>query len=232
MNKKLLVVICLLSLWSCTSESGLEGLWIVQKVRMGEQEVTPNARWTRFHGDFSQQSGNGWFQHSYGSWTFEEESRELSIVNVNGLTDSNGPFQVQLEGDRMTWTREEEGQQIVVSLERATELPATYGDQVMGLWKLENAVGTHAPFDSSQQQTNSLFLRWDKRFDIRSAGGRVRGVYNVHGHKPEIEFIPYGDKWERSFWKIDFSQDRLSLELLNGEEVVKREFVRVYEFPN
>ena len=45
--------------------------------------MTPNARWMRFNPDFTQESGNGWFQHSLGSWSLNSIKGELSIVNDN-----------------------------------------------------------------------------------------------------------------------------------------------------
>ena len=37
----------------------------------------------------------------------------------------------------MVWNREEEGEPVEVRLNRIDKLPRTYGDQVLGLWKLE-----------------------------------------------------------------------------------------------
>jgi hypothetical protein len=38
---------------------------------MGNNEMTPIARWMRFNKDSTQTSGNGWLQHSEGSWVFK-----------------------------------------------------------------------------------------------------------------------------------------------------------------
>lgn len=56
-----------LSFTSCDQPSTIEGLWVVKSLMVGEKKMTPNARWTRFHADQTQESGNGRFQHSYGS---------------------------------------------------------------------------------------------------------------------------------------------------------------------
>jgi len=195
--------------------------------------MTPNARWTRFNADFTQESGNGRFQHSYGTWKLNAESNELTIENTNGLADLNEPFKVEINPDEMTWKRTEEGQDITVSLVRTAKLPETYGDQLLGLWKLEQATGNGGYFDplANEETKDHLFFRWDKRFVLRSNKGRVNGVYNVHGHKPEVELIPYGDQFERSFWTIQFEEDQIMLTLLNTDEAVHRTFKRIHQFP-
>ena len=76
------------------NKSTIEGLWIVKLVKVGEEEMTPNARWTRFNSDLTQESGNGRFQHSYGTWKLNTKSKELTIKNLNGLKDLNAPFKI------------------------------------------------------------------------------------------------------------------------------------------
>ena len=225
-------LIMILLLFSCTKTKSIEGLWVVESVVVGNKEMTPNARWMRFNSDLTQQSGNGWFQHSIGTWSFETKLKELSIKNTNGLIDKNEPFKVSFENNKMAWKRIEEGQNLVVNLKKTNKLPKTYGDQLLGLWKLKESNGNGIFFDESIQNNEYLFFRWDKRFLINSSKGRIRGVYNVHGHKPEIELIPYNDKIKRSFWKVDYNEDRISLNLLNSDSVIVKKFVRIQEFPN
>ena len=66
---------------ACENKTTIEGLWIVKSVRVGEQEMTPNAKWARFNSDLAQESGNGWFQHSYGIWNLDPKTNELSFIN-------------------------------------------------------------------------------------------------------------------------------------------------------
>jgi len=133
----------------------------------------------------------------------------------------------------MIWQRVEEGQNIKVILERSSKLPETYGDKLLGLWKLENAVINGRYFEETDEKGNKdyIFFRWDKRFVIESAKGRINGVYNVHGHKPEVELIPYGDGVRRDFWDIEFKENRMILKLLNSDSTVTRQFRRINEFP-
>lgn len=229
----LILLIIFLSFFSCEKVKTIDGLWVVKSVVVSDEIMTPNARWMRFNSDFTQQSGNGWLQHSVGTWNFNKKSMELSIKNTNGLIDENEPFKISFEDKKMIWKRMEEGQNIKVILERSSELPQTYGDKLFGLWELERTIGSDNYFEESDKKEmgNYIYFRWDKRFVIESEKGRVNGVYNVHGHKPEVELIPYKDQVNRNFWKIDFEENRITLKLLNSEKIITREFKRMQQFP-
>jgi len=229
----ILSLIGIISFFSCEKKTTIEGLWVVKLVAVGDEEMTPNARWTRFNSDLTQESGNGRFQHSYGTWKLNQKSHELSIENSNGLYDLNEPFVVSINDNEMIWERTEEGQRIKVTLERSSKLPETYGDKLLGLWKLEKAISTGNYFvESSKKEINDyVFFRWDKRFVIESDKGRINGVYNVHGHKPQVELIPYGDQIKRDFWKIQFDENQITLKLLNSDSTVTRKFRRINKFP-
>lgn len=235
MNKlKLFLILTVITLlFSCNNNNRIEGLWIVKLVKVGDQEMTPNARWIRFNADLTQQSGNGWFQHSFGTWKISKETNKLSIKDSNGLKDKYGSYDIRFENNLMYWNRLEEGQKVEVTLERTDRLPETYGDRLLGLWKLEKAVGDGKYFKQSNNQKTAryLFLRWDRRFVIGSEQGRINGVYNVNGHKPELELIPYGEDLTRSFWKVDFGRNSIKLKLINSDSLVVRNFIRVNEFP-
>jgi len=205
----------------------IEGLWVVKLVQVGDQEMTPNARWVRFNADSTHLSGNGRFSHSYGTWSLDKENR-LSFVNINGLKDSYEPFDFTMKDDTMYWSRTEEGQEVKVTLARADQLPETYGDQLLGLWHLEEAKGKGM---YAQQPGDYIFLRWDKLFIIGTSQGRVRGVYHVNGHKPELELIPYSDELDRNFWSVEYGENSITLNLLNTDSTVMRKYVRIHQFP-
>lgn len=210
--------------------SDLLGLWEVTMVLVGDEEMTPNAKWTRLNADYTQESGNGWFQHTTGSWSFDEASKKLVLISDNGLKDSFGAFKVVVAGERMSWERTEEGTAVKVSLVKVEELPLTFRDQILGLWGLQNMVG-RGDFFEDEKSDNYLFIRWDGKFVIGTNGKKIYGVYNVHGHKPEIELIPYSKDLGRSFWAISFSENKIALRLLNNEEEVSRGFARLDDFP-
>lgn len=217
----------------CEMHPLIEGLWVVKNVKVGDQEMTPNARWMRFNSDSTQQSGNGWYQHSYGSWSFNNDLQELTVTDLNGTKDPYEPFKVEIENDKMTWSRLEDGDKIVVSLERTQQLPTSYGDQIIGLWKLDKAVGNRAYFspDSNQESSDYIFFRWDRQFVLNTEKGRINGVYNVNGHKPQVELIPYGKEVTRDFWQIDFEENAMTLNLINSDTLVSRRFIRIHDFP-
>ena len=133
----------------------------------------------------------------------------------------------------MTWSRMEEGQNVKVTLHRSNELPETHGDKLLGLWSLVASQGEGPYFESSSPDVANgyIFFRWDRRFTIQSQKGRVNGVYNPHGHKSEVELIPYGDHLTRDFWRVNFVEDTLTLALLNVDSIVSRIFVRSGVFP-
>lgn len=216
---------------SCKKEPNLQGLWVVKSVNVAGQEMTPNARWMRFNDDYTQQSGNGWYQHSIGTYQFNLENNELLINNSNGIIDQNEPFKITINDSVMTWKRTEEGQPIKVMLKKTKKLPRTYGDNLLGLWSLEKTKGNGSFFKNLADDNDYIFFRWDKRFVIKTKNGRHRGVYNVHGHKPEVELIPYNSKIERSFWNIKFEKDIMTLTLKNTDSIVIRKFKRTNEFP-
>lgn len=235
MNHRIFVFVffALSLVMSCQNKPSIGGLWIVKLVKVGDQEMTPNARWTRLNADFTHESGNGRLQHSYGTWHFDTNTRELSIVTENGLADPYEAFNVRFKNGQMLWDRVEEGEQVQVVLERVDRLPETYGDQLLGLWQLESAEGSGKYFaESASSPANGfIFFRWDRRFVIGSDKGRINGVYNVHGHRPEVEFIPYGEQLVRDFWSFDASHETITLKLLNSDSLVTRKFKRIYEFP-
>lgn len=99
---------------------------------------------------------------------------------------------------------------------------------------IRKATGNGPCFMESDTNENNeyLFIRWDKRFVIGTTKGKVHGVYNVHGHKPELELIPYSTPLKRDFWRIEFAKNLITLKLLNSDSLVTRQFKRVHKFPN
>ena len=136
--KNLLLLVFVVFLFSCNyknkKELKIDGLWIVKKVKVGQEEMTPIAKWIKFNPDSTQTSGNGWLQHSFGSWSVHKN--KLSMKNTNGVDDESEPFKISLESSKMTWTREEEGQNVEVFLEKIDKIPTSDGNKLMGLWKL------------------------------------------------------------------------------------------------
>lgn len=228
-NILLLSLIVLLTLISCEEKSKIDGLWIVQSVTVGEEEMTPNARWMEFHPDFTLKSGNGWFQHSVGTW--ELDANKLKMTNTNGFNDPYPAFEITLNANQMTWKRIEDEQPIEVLLTRSDQLPQTYGDQILGLWKLEESISRDNYFSETVNSNDYIFFRWDKRFVIGSDSNRYTGIYQVHGHRSQVVLIPNDEKVKRSNWEINFNPTGITLSKLNSDSVVTRKFTRIHDFP-
>jgi len=230
---RMATIVIVLSMLACqntetaTSENELDGLWVVQKVTVGKEEMTPNGRWTRFNSDSTQTSGNGWKQHSVGTWEYDLADSTLRIVNSNGLHDPYEDFKVEWDGNTMSWERVEDGVNVQVELHRAQKLPMTYSDQLLGLWQVESSEGDEALMNLSG---DLLFIRWDGRFMVNTQEDRIHGVYNVHGHRSELELIPYGDEYPRSFWSVKFVENRIHLNLLNSDSTITRILQRTHSF--
>ena len=94
-------------------ESAIDGLWLIEKVKVGKDEMTPIARWVQFRKDSTQTSGNGWLKHSYGTWSLNK-TNHLKIINTNGLIDNADPFLVNIHENVMTWKRKEDNQNVQV----------------------------------------------------------------------------------------------------------------------
>ncbi|WP_288955632.1 hypothetical protein [uncultured Polaribacter sp.] len=206
----------------------IDGLWIVKKVKVGDEEMTPSAKWMQFNSDSTQTSGNGWLQHSIGTWSLNSQNK-LSVNNTNGVVDNTEPFLILLEKSKMTWSREEEGQNVQVFLERIDKIPTSEGNKLMGLWKLDSIAFDNNDEDLILQHSQTLFLRWDNTF-IKHGEGKPKkyGVYKIHGHKPEIQMVNYGKNPKFTFYRFSITKERLILENTDGNE--KLVYERIYQF--
>lgn len=212
-------------------QSEFEGLWIVKSVKVGDTEMTPHARWTRFNSDATYESGNGKFQHTYGTWKVDEQTNKLSFDSSNGVKDVFEAFELSIQPNKMTWKRTEEGRKITVELERSDKLPESYGDRLVGLWSLKTNDET-IPKDSIQDQSGDyLFFRWDKRFVMNTGKGVETGTYRVDGHNPEVSLIPDDPRKVRTRWKIIFNGSNTTLKDMTALSRRTKELTRIHEFP-
>ena len=226
MKNHLLLIISCLFIISCNEEKKsvkIEGLWLVKEVKVGNIKKTPVAKWMKFNKDATQASGNGWLQHSVGTWSIK--NKQLSINNTNGIEDNSTPFQVKLENSIMTWSREEEGEIVTVFLKRIDKTPTSDGNKLMGLWE-------RFPVNDSLifQHSQTLHLRWDNTFvQQRESESKKFGIYKIHGHKPELQMINYGKNPEFKFYKFRIKDSILTLTNTNGNEELK--YSRIHQFP-
>lgn len=211
-------------------EDTILGLWIVKKVNMDSQEITPIARWMRFDKDSIQSSGNGWLQHSIGTWSLNSKN-VLSIINTNGILDEAEPFQLNLEGDKMTWQRKEEGTDVTVHLERRNKIPTSEANKLLGLWKFDSIlVDDKEVSDSLNPKKNAmLFLRWDNTYELRNyPKGEKYGMFKTHGHRLQIDMVSYSKKPEFQFYTFSLKGKKLVLKSTNSNKEIK--LTKIHQF--
>ena len=216
---------------SCEKQesSGIEGLWLVEKVQAGENSMTPIARWVKFLPDNTQTSGNGWLQHSSGTWSLEGD--QLEVVDTNGIRDTFGALTITLSDSTMQWKRVEEGQEVTISLKRIDKIPQSEGNKLIGLWKLIQATdqGNDITAIVNPDNRSMLQLRWDNMYvQHNMPTGKVYGTYRVHSHKQEIQLVNYGNPSQFSFW--NFSLKDKKLKLISTDQKSEMVFERIHQF--
>ena len=171
-----------------------DGLWVVTEIKVGDELMTPVARWMWFDENGTVRNGNGWTQHSVGQWQYHAADASLSISTDNSPKDEAGPFKlVQQTANTMEWQRLEEGELVHIKLKKASELPQAPADQLIGLWLLSATEGeTPAP-------QAYVYLRPDRRFNFRGfPTGFAQGIWHVDGHKPLLTLLAEGreEQWQ------------------------------------
>lgn len=191
--------------------SAFEGLWMIENVRVGNQNMTPVAKWTRIKADGTYESGNGWLKSSEGTWTYDEADQTFLPKETNGLIDPNGAFAVSFNENNMQWKRTEEGQLVTVTLTRIRELPRSPADKLQGLWDLEQAKENDKDITQTYDPQNKqyLFIRWDRVYMERtSQGTRQTGYWHMNAHKPEMTFISHNAEQQPQSWKVEFASEK------------------------
>lgn len=217
------------TLFSQTNEADLIGLWEITQVTVSNEHMTPIAKWVAFKADHTHRGGNGWVQHSIGTWHFDQNKSALNILTTNGIEDPYPPFIVSQNDNGMQWKREEDGQAVIVFLKKIEEIPAAYSDKMMGLWQvvsIENEGGDSIiPFTKDAK----LFMRIDRRFSIHLPSGRKRGIWHAHAHRQQVQLLSdEGDAADTS-WNVSFDGEKMVWENgVNNNQKVS--FIRVHHF--
>ena len=196
-------------LFSQNDETLLMGLWEVTNVTVGSEQMTPIAKWVEFKPDHTHRGGNGWVQHSIGTWDFDKTNSSLSIVTSNGFEDIYPPFKVIFNTNTMQWKREEDGQAVVVTLNKIEEIPAAYSDKVLGLWQLKSIKNEDITPSLPFEKDAKLFMRTDRRYIIQLSSGRKSGVWNTHPHRQRVRLLSdEGDAFDTN-WEVSFEGEKM-----------------------
>jgi hypothetical protein len=214
--------------------SPVEGFWLVTKVTVGTRELTPVARWFRLN-EGKQVSGNGWTQHSYGTYKFDKPKSELTFITTNEPDDEFGAFKVVRKGLLMTWTRKEEGEMVVVELKPITELPMSPADEAKGLWILNSAVDRDLDITKTYDPDHKhfLFIRWDRKFVRQiNAHERISGFWFFDAHLPQITLISDHREVDDEIWNVTIEGNKMTLKGSSSNVVnMVLTYVRTSEIP-
>lgn len=191
----------------------VDGFWLVTKVMVGSREITPVARWARL-ADGKHTTGNGWLQHSFGTYSYDKAKSELLLITANEPKDEFGPFKVTRNGPLMTWSRVEDDEPVVVELKPISEMPMSPSDEAKGLWVLEKATknGEDITRTFDRDKKHYLFVRWDHQFDRQTnAQERISGYWFVNAHQPQMTLIPEGGHLPEERWMIFVEGQKMTM---------------------
>lgn len=212
----------------------VDGFWLVTKVTVGGKELTPVARWFKIN-EGKQVSGNGWTQHSFGTYKYDKKTSEMTFLTANEPADEFGAFKVERKGPLMTWTRTEEGEVVVVDLKPITEIPNSPADNAKGLWVLESALDRDANITKQLDPDHKyfLFIRWDRKYVRQiNAHERISGYWFFDAHRPEITFISENREQEDEKWMVTIEGQKMTMKgsSENVQSMVMT-YLRATDFP-
>ncbi|MBK7872625.1 MAG: hypothetical protein IPJ74_19060 [Saprospiraceae bacterium] len=228
-SNKIILFTCFLILLHINVIAQIEGLWIVKKVLVGNEVMTPVAKWVKLEAGGTQLSGNGWLQHTFGTWNYDTSTSELSLFSEPGPVDEFGAFKVKYQGQHMTWERMEEGEKILVELERTEALPRSSADEMQGVWDLEKVTKQNEDITNQFDPEGKayIFIRWDRIYVERTAGGeRATGFWYINAHRPDLQLISYDKNIKDQTWRISFSDSKMTW---TGLDEKNKNLVLTYE---
>ena len=97
----LIAILTILSLNACVNGK-IKGTWILdneRKERDGRISKLDQAAWYRFQKKGLYTAGNGWQQHTRGSWKIKK--KKLILQSESGNTDRHEPYRVKVKGGKM-----------------------------------------------------------------------------------------------------------------------------------
>lgn len=220
-TKLIPLLIILLAIPFSTNAQSIIGFWTVDEVKVGDKNLTPVAKWFRYHKDKTYEAGNGWTQNDIGTWEYDEAKKEFLPESRNGK-DEYGPFKVKLSDEKMTWERMEDGMMVVVSLSRISEMPMSPKDSIAGNWELISVVNggkdITSTYDSEKKET--IFISWAETYrKTNPDGSHSSGYWHMDAHKPEFHFIDFNREVDFQVFVVSFKEDLLMMQEKEDETV-------------
>lgn len=186
------------------------GLWEIDHVMVGDEELTPTAKWFEFIDGGKYVSGNGGITNLRGSWSLDQNSNILTQL-IGDKQDPYGPFNVQISESVMTWERQEDGMKVLVTLKKVSEKPLAPWDKIQGNWVTQKA----EELDSESQSIKSeytldqdrYYFGWDGRYrKFNTEGKRIEtGIWHIEAHSPWLWTISDADN-TKTGWSIDIQE--------------------------
>uniref|UniRef100_UPI004048E204 hypothetical protein n=1 Tax=Roseivirga sp. TaxID=1964215 RepID=UPI004048E204 len=207
------------------------GLWKVDQVTVGDQNLTPTAKWFLFENNGSMTSGNGWAQNSSGNWTYYEAQLTL-LQTTPQQADEFGAFQVAFEEKNMIWQRMEEGEKVIVTLSRTNEKPLAPWDEIVGRWKIKeqqiNSTNNDIPPSANFESWDSIFIMWDRAYRKFNEDNQQieSGIWHIGGHSNEVWLIN-NDGNAKAKWQLTFENNEMIWVLQRDNELIKVHFEKI-----
>ncbi len=218
-------------LLSTSINAQIYGLWETTSVRVGDEMMTPIAKWSNFLEDGKYTSGNGWLQNSDGSWEYDEVAKKLNIIVSTGFDNTFGPFDVEFNSeDEMIWTREENGELVTVTQRRIYDIPKNQATNAVGLWMVTEAIfGNQVKTEEfKESEFQAVFVRWDNLLQEITVEGRRSGMWRIDAHRPVIDILYYDGSKPLQYWDLNFKNED-SMTWKRGGMIIS--FERLNSFP-
>jgi hypothetical protein len=230
LNSLVAFALILISFSTYAQEETVIGFWEVEVVEVGEENMTPVAKWFKINTDGTYQAGNGWLQNGQGNWNYDAENKIYSSTDSLDIADEFGGFSVSFHNEKMVWERMEEGMHVKVTLLPIEKLPMSPADYLEGIWDLVKITKNEQSIlnDFDIENNHKLFIRWDRIYiNFSPEGKKLTGYWHIHGHKPEITLLPHQEDGKPESWRIEVNKKELLMTgISDSNRTIQRKYVR------
>ncbi len=208
----------------CLPAQSVVGFWRVNSVQVGDQNLTPVAKWFFYTNDQTYRAGNGWTQNDIGTWEYDKVQKEFTPKSsINPNDEGYGAFKVHFSGDDMTWEREEDGALVVVNLSRITAMPMAPKDSISGAWQLIRVEQAGQDITDSYDPENTELLLIRNMQTYRKTnpdGSQAFGYWHMDAHHPELHLIDFDRAVDVQVFVVSFQGDVLHMRPKNNQETL------------